>query len=100
MISVVNFLSIKEYDFPEQFFLFFAVDSKLFKESKEDTINLFGLELKRATGEVWKKALESNLGEQKMYNTAAGWIIKGGLRFLSWVVVAVSVYGPENLLNF
>ena len=68
--------------------------------SKEDTINLFGLELKRATGEVWKKAIESNLGEQKMYNTAAGWIIKGGLRFLSWVVFAVTVYGPEHLFSF
>ena len=80
--------------------IFFAVDSKLFKESKEDTVNLFGFELERASGQVWKKAIESNLGEQKMYNTAAGWIIKGLLRFTSWVVFATSVYGPGNLLSF
>ena len=67
---------------------------------KKNTINFFGLELETTSGRVWKKALESNLNEQKMYNTAVGWLIKGALRFAAWVTVIIGVYGTEHLFSF
>ena len=61
---------------------------------------MFGLNLESASGRVWKKALESTLGEQKMYTTAASSLVKGVLRWVAWTIFAVGVYGPEHLLSF
>ena len=61
---------------------------------------MFGLELEAASGGVWKKALESTLGEQKMYTTAASSLVKGVLRWVAWTIFAVGVYGSDNLLSF
>ena len=69
-------------------------------DAEQKKINLFGLELEKATGRVWKKALESTLGEQKMYTTAASSLVKGVLRWVAWTVFAVGVYGPDHLFSF
>ena len=69
-------------------------------DAEKKKINLFGLELEAASGGVWKKALESTLGEQKMYTTAASSLVKGVLRWVAWTIFAVGVYGPDNLLSF
>ena len=69
-------------------------------EAKKETIDFFGLELKSASGRVWKKAFESTLGEQKMYNTAASALVKGILRWVAWTTFAVGVHGPEHLFSF
>ena len=68
-------------------------------ESKEKKVNFFGLELESASGRVWKKAFQSTLKEQKMYDTAASSLVKGVLRWVAWTIFAVSVYGPEHLFN-
>ena len=69
-------------------------------ESKEDTINFFGLELESASGRVWKKSLEASLHEQKMYNTATSALVKGVVRWAAWTVFAVGVHGADNLFSF
>ena len=63
-------------------------------------VTFLGLDLESASGRVWKKAIESSLGEQKMYNTAASSLIKGVLRWVAWTIFAVSVYGTEHLFSF
>ena len=78
-------------------FLSFSAESK---QSDEETINFFGLELESASGRVWKKAFEKSLDEQNMYNTAASGLVKGVLRWVAWSVFAVLVHGPEHLFSY
>ena len=83
------------------FFALFTL-AKWARQSRDDddeTINFLGLELKSASGRVWKKAFEKSLDEQNMYNTAASSLVKGVLRWVAWTIFAIGVHGPEHLVQ-
>ena len=70
------------------------------RDDDDETINFLGLELKSASGRVWKKAFEKSLDEQNMYNTAASSLVKGVLRWVAWSIFAIGVHGPEHLFSY
>ena len=65
-----------------------------------DVRSILGVELKPASGTVWRDAIEDNLKESKLFSSAAGDIIKAFLRVYGWMSLDVLLYQGNGLFKF
>ena len=60
---------------------------------------LKGVYLESGTGDVWRKAFESQFSEQQLFNNVAAVVGNLIIRVTGWMLLEVVLYGGEHILR-